>query len=274
MTVGVACQTAGMRLSGVFGPPGSWPVQDLVAISEEFDAALVAEAYRAGVFPMPLHNALPPDAMGWWSPVHRGILPIDDLRVTRSLRKSVRRYALTVDAAFDAVLARCADPRRPDGWIDGRIREVYGELHAAGVVHSVEAWTPQGDLAGGLYGVSMGGLFAGESMFHDARIGRDASKAALLGLVRVLAGEGVVSDAYSAGGGASRGDGVLLDVQWVTDHLATLGAVEVDRVDYLRMLSEALDLPAPDWTAAAHAAQRAAPEARPHLHARATPSGS
>ena len=105
MTVGVACQTAGMRLSGVFGPPGSWPVQDLVAISEEFDAALVAEAYRAGVFPMPLHNALPPDAMGWWSPVHRGILPIDDLRVTRSLRKSVRRYALTVDAAFDAVTA-------------------------------------------------------------------------------------------------------------------------------------------------------------------------
>ena len=232
----------------MFGPPGSWPGQDLVAISEEFDAALVVEAYRAGVFPMPLHDALPADAMGWWSPVHRGILPIDDLRVTRSLRKSARRYTLTVDAAFGDVLARCADPRRPGGWIDDRIREVYTDLHEAGVVHSVEAWTPAGDLAGGLYGVSIGGLFAGESMFHDARIGRDASKVALLGLIDVLAGDGRVVDGDIAGR-----EGVLLDVQWVTDHLATLGAVEVDRVDYLRMLGEALDLPAPDWAAVSSA---------------------
>ena len=223
-----------MRLSGVFGPPREWPDQDLIALSSEFDADLVVAAYASGVFPMPLPESGWPDAMGWWSPVHRGVLPLDDLRVTRSLRKAVRRYEVTVDVAFDEVLRRCADPRRPSGWIDGRIIEVYTELHRLGVVHSVEAWTPAGDLAGGLYGVSLGGLFAGESMFHDPVIGRDASKVALLGLATVL-DDGV--------------EGRLLDVQWVTDHLATLGAVEVDRPDYLRLLAEALDLPQPLWGA-------------------------
>ncbi|RXW31429.1 leucyl/phenylalanyl-tRNA--protein transferase [Propioniciclava flava] len=222
-----------MALSGVFGPEAEWPRQDLIALSTEFDADLVAEAYRAGVFPMPLHDAgWPPDAMGWWSPVHRGILPLDDLRITRSLRKSAKHYVVTVDADFDAVIRRCADPARPSGWIDEAIISVYTELNRLGVAHSVEAWTPAGDLAGGLYGVSLGGLFAGESMFHDAALGRDASKVALLGLASVLDDET---------------EGRLLDVQWVTDHLATLGAVAIDRVDYLRLVSEALAQPAPDW---------------------------
>ena len=222
-----------MQLSGVFGPEGEWPDQDLIALSLEFDAGLVEAAYRSGVFPMPLPESGWPDAMGWWSPLHRGILPLDDLRITRSLRKSAGRYEVTSDRAFAEVIARCADPRRPSGWIDGRIVEVYTELHRHGLAHSVEAWTPSGDLAGGLYGVALGGLFAGESMFHDPALGRDASKVALLGLARVL-DDGV--------------EGRLLDVQWVTDHLESLGAVEVDRVDYLRLLSEALDLPAPDWS--------------------------
>ncbi len=222
-----------MKLSGVFGPERTWPRQDLIALSSEFDAGLVAEAYRAGVFPMPLVDAgLPPDTMGWWSPMHRGVLALDDLRVTRSLRQSAKRYRVTVDAAFDEVIRRCADPRRPSGWIDQAVRAVYTDLHRAGLVHSVEAWTPDGTLAGGLYGVSVGGLFAGESMFHDPVVGRDASKVALLGLVELL-DDGI--------------DGRLLDVQWVTGHLASLGAVEIDRADYLRLLSEALDLPAPDW---------------------------
>lgn len=222
-----------MALSGVFGPAEQWPEQDLIALSVEFDADLAAEAYRAGVFPMPLHEAgWPPDTMGWWSPVHRGILPLDDLRVTRSLRKSARRYRVTVDAAFDAVIARCADPTRPSGWIDQAVIGVYTELNRLGVAHSVEAWTPTGELAGGLYGVSLGGLFAGESMFHDPAIGRDASKVALLGLAALL-DDGV--------------EGRLLDVQWVTDHLATLGAVAVDRVDYLRLAEEALALQSPPW---------------------------
>lgn len=113
----------------------------------------------------------------------------------------------------------------PSGWIDAAIVEAYTELHRLGVAHSVEAWTPAGELAGGLYGVGLGGLFAGESMFHDPVLGRDASKVALLGLASVL-DDGV--------------EGRLLDVQWVTDHLASLGAVEVDRVDYLRLAEEAL----------------------------------
>ena len=112
---------------------------------------------------------------------------------------------------------------------------VYTELHERGIAHSVEVRTPEGRLAGGLYGVSIAGLFAGESMFHDPVIGRDASKVALLRLVEFL-DDGV--------------EGRLLDVQWVTPHLASLGAVEVDRVDYLRLLGEALELPTPDWGSA------------------------
>ena len=221
-----------MVLSTAFGPASSWPEQDLVALSLEFDAELVLEAYRAGVFPMPLLDFSLTDAMGWWSPVHRGILPLDDVRITRSLRKSYKKYTVTFDRAFDEVLRQCAHPRRESGWISPQIAEVYTELHHRRVAHSVEAWTPTGELAGGLYGVSLGGLFAGESMFHHPVIGRDASKVALLGLVEKL-DDGV--------------EGRLLDVQWITDHLATLGGVEIDRADYLRMLGEALELPAPNW---------------------------
>lgn len=221
-----------MKLSGVFGPVESWPAQDLIAFSEEFDAALVIEAYRAGVFPMPLHEAgWPEDIMGWWSPMRRGVLPLEFLRISRSLRRSVRRYTTTVDQAFDEVLRRCADPERDGGWIDQAVIDVYTELHRRGVVHSIEVWTPSGDLAGGLYGVSIAGLFAGESMFHDPVIGRDASKVALVRLAELL------DDGYER----------LVDVQWLTDHLASLGAVEVDRSDYLDLLSDALDLPAPDF---------------------------
>jgi leucyl/phenylalanyl-tRNA--protein transferase len=222
-----------MRLSEVFGPESEWPGQDLVALTAEFDAALTLDAYAAGAFPMPLHDAgLPEGVMGWWSPVHRGVLPLSDLRVTRSVRQSAKHYRVTFDTAFDQVLARCRDPRRPYGWIDDAIVAVYSQLHTAGVVHSVEAWTPSGALVGGLYGVSLGGLFAGESMFHDRERGRDASKVALWRLAQFL------DDGR---------EGRLLDVQWVTEHLASLGAVEVDRVDYLRLLSEALDVPRPDW---------------------------
>lgn len=222
-----------MKLSGVFGPASQWPGQDLVALSDEFDADLVLEAYAAGVFPMPLHDAgWPDDLMGWWSPMRRGVLPLEFLRVTRSLRQSAKRYRVTVDAAFDDVIGRCADPRRSGGWIDAAVTRVYTELHRRGVVHSVEVWTPTGTLAGGLYGVSVGGLFAGESMFHDPVVGRDASKVALMALVDLLAEDG-----------RDR----LLDVQWLTDHLASLGAVEVDREEYLELLADALDLPEPDW---------------------------
>lgn len=215
--------------SSPFGSPRSWRDDDLIAVSPEVDAEAVTAAYRAGVFPMPLRAGL----MGWWSPLDRGILPLDGLRVTRSLRKVIPRYEIRIDSAFDEVLARCADPERPGSWIDDDIQRIYQRLHRMGVVHSIEAWTGDGELAGGLYGVSIGGLFAGESMFHDPEIGRDASKVALVALVELLREAG--------------GEHRLLDVQWQTPHLASLGVIEIDRADYLRRLRQALRLSSPSW---------------------------
>jgi leucyl/phenylalanyl-tRNA--protein transferase len=159
----------------------------------------------------------------WWSPDPRGVLPLEGLRVSRSLRRSCRRFEVRVDTAFEAVIDGCADPSRTGRWITPAIRDAYVELHRLGWAHSVEAWDADG-LAGGLYGVAIGGLFAGESMFS---LRTDASKAALVGLVERL-----------REGGAS-----LLDIQWVTPHLASLGAVEVPRRTYLDRLAEALERP-------------------------------
>ena len=212
-----------------FGSPAQWREDDLIGVSRDFDPSLALAAYASGVFPMPA----PGGRMGWYSPLRRGVLPLDGLRVSRSLRKMLGRYEIRVDTAFDAVLAGCADRRRPNGWIDDRIRRVYRQLHRRGVVHSVEAWTADGRLAGGLYGVGVGGLFAGESMFHRTDIGRDASKVTLVALVERL----------QAAGGTGR----LLDVQWVTPHLASLGVVEISRAEYLQRLAVALPLPPPSW---------------------------
>ena len=212
-----------------FGSPASWRHDDLIGVSREFDADLTLAAYAAGVFPMPA----PARLMGWYSPLRRGTLPRDELKVRGAWRKSVRRYETRLDTASAAVLDGCADRRRPHGWIDRRIRRVYTELHERGVAHSVEAWTHDGELAGGLYGVGLGGLFAGESMFHRPDIGRDASKVALVGLV----------DFLRAAGPAGR----LIDVQWVTPHLASLGVTEVPREAYLVRLEVALRMPTPPW---------------------------
>lgn len=216
-------------VSQIFGPEPSWPEQDLVALSDDLDPGLVLEAYRAGVFPMPLAHATFTAKVGWWSPMARAVLPLEDLRVTRSLRQACRRYTVTIDTDFDAVLAGCADPRRPNGWIDDDIRRVYRALFDQGQVHSVETRDSNGLIVGGLYGVAVGGLFAGESMFHTAR---DASKVALVAIVEHL----------RAAGGAR-----LLDVQWLTPHLESLGASEVSRADYLDLLDAALSLPEPPW---------------------------
>ena len=217
-----------MRVTSPFGSPASWPDDDLIGLSRDFDAELVLDAYRHGAFPMPTEGYT-----GWYSPQERGVLPLDQLKVSRSLGKMTRRYEVRVDTAFEAVVDGCADRRRPHGWITRDIRRVYRSLYDAGHVHSVEAWTPDGELAGGLYGVSIGGLFAGESMFHRSDIGRDASKVALIGLVELL----------RSGGAGAR----LLDVQWRTDHLASLGVIEIDRRAYLRRLSAALPLDPPLW---------------------------
>jgi len=196
---------------------------DVVAVGADLEPATILSAYEQGIFPMPLSNF---DEMTWWSPAQRGVLPLDRLRVTRSLHQSIRRYRVTVDQAYDEVVAGCADASRPGAWIDGQIVAAYRRLHDLGYVHSVEVWQDD-ELVGGLYGVAIGGLFAGESMFHRRR---DASKVALHALV------GLLSD-----GQPDR----LLDVQWSTPHLASLGVVEVPRATYLRLLRRALNLPLP-----------------------------
>jgi leucyl/phenylalanyl-tRNA--protein transferase len=200
---------------------------DLVGIGGDLSPGTLLAAYRNGIFPMPEHGVRPP--MHWFSPLARGIVPLDGLAVSRSLRRSCRDFEIRVDTAFDEVVAHCGDPARNSGWITRDIAAAYGELHRLGWAHSVEAWR-DGELAGGLYGVAIGGLFAGESMFHRVR---DASKVALVGLVSLLTADAV--------------DGRLLDVQWLTPHLASLGAVEVPRAAYLELLERALLLPGPAW---------------------------
>jgi leucyl/phenylalanyl-tRNA--protein transferase len=192
---------------------------EVAGLGADLEPGTVLAAYRGGLFPMPVRRKL----LGWWSPDPRGVLPLDGLIVSRSLRRSAARYEIRVDTNCPAVIEACADRSRPGAWIDGAVKEAYLRLHRMGWVHSVEAWD-EGGLAGGLYGVAVGGLFAGESMFHRRR---DASKVALIGLVAAL----------------RQGGGTLLDVQWATDHLRTLGVVEISRVEYHRRLSGAVDQP-------------------------------
>ena len=210
----------------LFADPDDERYDDLVGLGADLEPGTLLAAYRRGLFPMPGDTRH--DPLLWFSPVHRGVLPLDGLRVSKSLRRSLRDFEIRVDTAFEEVLAACADPSRPQGWIDDRIRTAYVDLHTLGWAHSVEAWR-DGRLAGGLYGVAVGGLFAGESMFHRET---DASKVALAGLVDLL------RDGYA--------DHRLLDVQWSTPHLASLGVVEIDRSDYLARLDAALRLPLPD----------------------------
>lgn len=197
----------------------------ICGIGADLEPGTVLAAYRHGMFPMHLGG---PRTLAWWSPDPRGVIPLDALRVTRSLRQSCRRYEIRVDTAFAEVVDACADRRRKGAWINRRMRAAYAELHRLGWVHSVEAWTHAGELSGGLYGVAIGGFFAGESMFYRQR---DASKVALVGLVERL----------------REGGATLLDVQWTTPHLASLGAVEVRRAEYLERLAAALGRPLPPF---------------------------
>ena len=178
------------------------------------------DAYRTGLFPMAVGGRI-----GWFSPERRGILPLDRFHVPKRLQRVLRqgKFRTTIDAAFGEIVLACAS--RPDdagNWIDAEIIASYRNLHDAGFAHSVEVWQ-DGRLAGGLYGVSLGGAFFGESMFHETT---DASKVAVCNLVERLDARG-----YR-----------LLDLQWLTPHLARLGAVDVPRRIYLEMLAEALEV--------------------------------
>jgi leucyl/phenylalanyl-tRNA--protein transferase len=201
--------------------------EDLVGVGADLAPGTLLSAYRNGLFPMGVGaDGRPP--LGWWSPDPRGVLLPGEIRVSRSLRRACRTFETRVDTAFERVVAACADPGRDGRWITPSIARAYAELHRLGWAHSVEMWR-DGELVGGLYGLAIGGLFAGESMFHHAN---DASKAALVALTGIV----------FADGDSRR----LVDVQWATPHLESLGIREVPRADYCRRLDEALALPLPE----------------------------
>ena len=199
---------------------------DIAGIGGDLSAATLLTGYAIGVFPMGvgLHGAPP---LGWWCPVRRGVLYPANMRVSRSLRRSASRFHVTVDTAFTDVLEACADPSRPGRWITAEIMVAYTRLHHLGFAHSVEVWA-DGALVGGLYGVAIGGLFAGESMFHRES---DASKVALLELTRIVRDDGHPDR--------------IIDVQWATPHLQSLGVDEIARSAYLDAVARAVSLPPP-----------------------------
>ncbi len=206
-----------------FPPVAVAGTSDIVAGGADLQPGTVLAAYRRGLFPMPDHRG----SLLWWSPVDRGVIEVAGYRPSRSMRRARNKFEIRVNTAFDQVIRACADPRRPGAWIDRGLIAAYTDLHRLGWVHSVEAWDGD-ELAGGLYGVAIGGLFAGESMFHHKT---DGSKAAVAGLIELL------DDEYAA----ER----VFDIQWVTDHLATLGAVSIPRDTYVHRVEQALSLPLP-----------------------------
>lgn len=192
------------------------------AASSEITPSVLLRAYACGIFPM--SESADDPTIFWVEPEKRGIIPLDGFRISSRLARTVRSdvFRVTVNTAFKQTIAGCAAPQpgRDDTWINGRIRDLYTSLHEIGHCHSVEAW--HGDqLVGGLYGVSLGRAFFGESMFHTER---DASKVALVHLVARLVAGGFV----------------LLDTQFVTDHLRTFGAIEVPRRRYRALLDDAV----------------------------------
>jgi leucyl/phenylalanyl-tRNA---protein transferase len=206
-----------------FPDPRDADADGLLASGGDLEPPTLLAAYRQGVFPWPIDDI---DLL-WWSPDPRAVLPPHSMHVSRSLARTLRRgrFRVTIDAAFDDVVARCAEPRDDDDetWITPAIRKAYARLHALGWAHSVEVWA-NGKLAGGLYGVSIGALFAAESMFHRAT---DASKVALVALAQHARAVGVQ----------------LIDVQMPTPHLASMGAVTISREEYLKALARAIASP-------------------------------
>lgn len=222
------------RSESRFPPVEKWPVDGPLAFGGDLSVERLVAAYSQGIFPWPVSAG--PRGLLWWSPDPRAILDPARLHVPRRLERTIRSgdFTLTLDRAFADVVRGCAvsGTRRGNTWITTAMAAAYARLHAAGIAHSIEVWR-EGRLAGGLYGVCLGGMFAGESMFS---LERDASKVALVTLVRRL-----------AAGGCR-----LFDVQMLTPHLATFGAEEIPRRGFLERLREALALP-DCWPADGHA---------------------
>lgn len=181
-----------------------WPLDEVVAVGADLEPSTVIDGYRHGVFPMELGDDGP---LGWWSPLLRGVIELDSLHVTRSMRRSAKHFRCTIDECFETVITACSKLPRNGKWITDEFIVAYTELHRLGWAHSVEVWRGD-DLVGGLYGVRIDRFFAGESMFH---LETDASKVALMHLVATM----------------RQANLTLLDVQWVTPHLERLGAIEI-----------------------------------------------
>lgn len=208
--------------SWVFPPVHGADPDGPVAIGGDLLPGTLLQAYRNGLFPMPIGRR----RLGWWSPDPRGVLIPTEAHLSRSLARSIRQFEFRVDTSFVEVVDGCADPTRPHGWISADIKAAYTQLHQLGWAHSVETFF-EGQLVGGLYGICIGGLFAAESKFHTRT---DASKAAVIALARIM----------------SSRPGSLIDVQWATPHLESLGVSEIDRDSYVEMSATARSLPSPE----------------------------
>lgn len=206
-----------------FPPPDEAGPEGLLGIGGRLSVEWLLDAYRHGIFPWPLEDGL----LAWWSPDPRAIFELDSFHVSRRLARTCRsgRFQVTSDHDFAGVIGACATAgaRSPGTWITPEMREAYPQLHRLGHAHSVEVWS-EGELAGGTYGVAMGGLFAAESMFYRVR---DASKVALVQLHRHLRARGYV----------------LFDIQQLTPHTERLGACEIPRRQFLERVAEAVNLP-------------------------------
>ena len=201
-----------------FPSPELWPNDDdIVAAGADLETDTLLYAYAHGMFPMFVNKR----NLAWWSPVDRGVIPLDGLRITRSMQQSAKKFTCTVNQAFSEVMTLCGSMRTDGNWINQHFIDAYTELHEEGHAHSVEVWNEAGDLVGGLYGVRINKFFAGESMFH---IETDASKVALMHLVQLMTLEGME----------------LLDTQWRTDHLESLGCIAIPRENYLQLLASAI----------------------------------
>lgn len=201
-----------------FPSPDLWPDDDdIVAAGADLETDTLLYAYAHGMFPMFVNKR----NLAWWSPVDRGVIPLDGLRITRSMQQSAKRFTCTVNQAFTEVMTLCGSMRTDGNWINQYFIDAYTELHEEGHAHSVEVWNQAGELVGGLYGVRINKFFAGESMFH---IETDASKVALMHLVQLMTLDGME----------------LLDTQWRTDHLESLGCIAVPREKYLQLLASAI----------------------------------
>jgi leucyl/phenylalanyl-tRNA--protein transferase len=210
-----------------FPDPATAHPSGVVAVGADLEPGTLLAAYRRGMFPMPEDV---PGGLVWWSPDPRGVIEPGCFHASRSLHRARRRFEVHVDTRFAEVVAGCAAVPRPGAWISPEVTDAYTRLHELGWAHSIEVLDDAGRLVGGVYGVGIGGFFAGESMFH---LQRDASKVALWALCELL----------------DEGGGTLVDVQWTTDHLRSLGAVDVPRVAFLERLAEAIALPVDPFAA-------------------------